>query len=129
MEAKYTVKKSAWAAISAWQVLLFWLIVPLIIMIVKIVAAKSETIEFYENRVVMKSGVLSKKEKQVALSTVLSVSIEQTLWGRIWRYGDVKVNVLGPWDIDTTGVANPKGLKQYLQELIDMRGVGQYITE
>ncbi len=114
----YVAKKSAWSAVTLFRVLLFWLIIPLIIMIVDIIIKKHEIIEFYDDYVVKKSGVLSKKEKRVALIGVVGVSISQTIWGRICNYGDVYIDVVGKWDVNTSQLANPNGLKNYLEPFI-----------
>ena len=49
---------------------------------------------------------------------VLSVSVEQSFWGRIFRYGNVKVDAVGRWDVDMNDVVNPAGLKTYLESRI-----------
>ena len=63
----FVAKKSAWAAVTVLRVLFFWLIIPLIIMIVDIMIKKSERIEFYDDYIIQRSGVLSKKEKRSAM--------------------------------------------------------------
>lgn len=63
-ECEYEAKKSAWSAITVWQILFFWLIIPLIVMAVKIVKIKSVRIYFYEDRVIERSGILSEREWQ-----------------------------------------------------------------
>ena len=114
----YIAKKSAWSAVTLLRVLLFWLIVPLVIMIADIIIKKHEVIEFYDDYVVKKSGVLSKKEKRSALVGVVGVSVSQTIKGRICNYGDVYIDVVGKWDVNTTNITNPNGLKEYLEPLL-----------
>lgn len=114
----YVAKKSAWSAVTLFRVLFFWLIVPLIIMIVDMIIKKHEIIEFYDDYVVKKSGVLSKKEKRVALIGVVGVSVSQTIWGRICNYGDVYIDVVGKWDVNTSQLAKPNELKKYLEPFI-----------
>ena len=63
MKPNYVAKKSAWTAVSIWTILLCWLIVPIIIMIFKIIALKAESIEFYDQKVVQRSGILAKQER------------------------------------------------------------------
>ncbi len=118
MKPDYVATKTAWRAITFWRIVFFWLIIPLIVMIVDIIKLKNERIEFYQNQIVVKSGVLSKKEKKSAFMGVLSVSLSQSLTGRILGYGDVTVDVTGKWDIDTRGVKNPRGLVEYLESRI-----------
>ena len=115
----YVAKKSAWSAVTLFRVLFFWLIVPLIIMIVDIIIKKHEVIEFYDDYFIKKSGVLSKQEERAALIGVIGVSVSQTIWGRICNYGDVYIDFVGgAWDESTSNLANPNGLKNYLEPLI-----------
>ena len=123
MEPNYVVKKSIAASISIWNILFCWLIIPLIVQIVRIVKAANYRIEFYDNKIVTKSGVLSKSEKQTAFSGVNAVSINQPLMGRIFNYGNVRVDVFGKWDVDTQKIKNPKGLKEFLESKLDNSGI------
>lgn len=123
MKPNYVVKKSIAASISIWNILFCWLIIPLIVQIVRIVKAANYRIEFYDNKIVTKSGVLSKNEKQTAFSGVVAVSINQPLMGRIFNYGNVKVDVFGKWDVNTEKVKDPKGLKEFLESKLDNSGI------
>jgi len=118
MKPDFVATKSAWGAVTFWRVALFWLIIPLIVMICHIVQLKHEKIEFYQNQVVVKSGVLSKKQRKSAFLGVLSVSVDQSLFGRMCRYGHVVVDVPGKWDINTTFIKNPNELVDYLESRI-----------
>lgn len=123
----FVAKKSAWAAVTLLRVLFFWLIIPLIIMIIDIMVKKSERIEFYDDYIIQRSGVLSKKEKRSAMVGIMGVSVSQTFGQRIFGYGDVVVDVVGKWNINTNDIANPNALKEYLEPLISkashMQGV------
>ena len=87
-------------------------------MIVKIINIKDETISFYNNKVVQQSGVFSKYEKTNILTRVLSVTVKQTFWGRLFNYGTVKVDVVGEWDINMSGVKDPMGAKAFLETFV-----------
>lgn len=114
----YVASKTAWDAVTPLRILFFWLIIPLIILIVDIVRNKKDKIEFYDKYVIEKSGILSKKEKRSVFAGVYSVSVEQSVWGRIFNYGNVKVDVVGRWDINTYGISHPNELKKYLENYI-----------
>ncbi len=118
VKPNYVMKKSAWSVIRPWHLLLFFLIVPLIIMIVKIINIKDDKILFYNNKVVQQSGVFSKYEKTNILTRVLSVTVKQTFWGRLFNYGTVKVDVVGEWDINMSGVKDPMGAKAFLETFV-----------
>ena len=114
----YTARKSAVAVLSPLCILFFWLVIPLIIQIVRILAAKNDIIEFYDDKIVRKSGILSKNETQSVFMGVYSVSLYQSLFGRMFGYGDLVLDVPGEWDVATTGIKDPKGLKSYLETKI-----------
>ena len=127
MKPNYVAKKLVWGAITFWRVVFFWLIIPLIAMIVGIIAAKNETIEFYDEKVIRKKGIIAKSESQTIFSGVLAVSVQQSVIGRIFNYGDVYMDVQGKWDIDTTMISNPSGLKKYLEDKTVSAGSINYI--
>lgn len=126
----YVMKKSAWSVIRWWHILLSFLIVPLFIMIWKIINIKDESISFYNNKVVIRSGILNKQERTTILTRVLSVTVKQTFWGRIFNYGTVYVDVVGKWDINMRGVKNPMEAKAYLERFVaNGTGMNQMIID
>jgi len=116
--ANYTVKKSVIHSISFWLVILSFLVIPLFIQIWRIIEAKNYSIEFLNNKIITRSGVLNKKEYQTVFMGVYSVSISQSFFGRIFNYGDVRVDCPGKWDVDTIGIKDPQGLKRFLESKI-----------
>ena len=128
MNPNYIAKKSAAPVLSLWLILFFWLIIPLIIQVYRIVSVKSYSLEFYDEKIVVKSGVFSKSESQTVFSGVYSVSISQSFMGRIFGYGDIRVDCPGKWDVDTSGIQDPAGLKHYLESKITASGIQRIIT-
>ena len=129
MQANYVAKKSAWSAVTLGRVLLIWLIIPIFIIIFDIIRLKNETIEFYDERIVTRKGVLSKKVKKTIFTGVVSVSVNQSLFGRIFNYGNVEVDVMGEWDVNTKGIANPHKLEEYLEtKIINKNAFANVVT-
>ncbi len=114
-QPNYVAKHSAWEAVTFWRVVLFFLIIPLIVMIVDIFVKKNDVIEFYDDHIIHRKGILSKTENRSVFTGVFNVSISQSLWQRICGFGDLSVDAPGKWDINTKGIANPNGLKNYLE--------------
>ena len=114
----YVVKKSAWEALTLWRVLLIWTIIPIFIIIGHIIILKKDNIYFYEDRIIEKSGVFSKNETEMAFVGISAVSIHQSLLGRIFNFGDILVDVVGKWNINTKGVKKPKAVKEFLAQYI-----------
>ena len=130
MKPDYVATKTALRAITFWRIVFCWLIIPAIIMVIDIIKLKNDRIEFYEDHIVVKSGVLNKKERKSAFMGVMSVSVNQSLFGRIFGYGDVSVDVTGKWDVDTRGVKDPQGLVRYLENrIVKSSSVRTVITE
>ena len=115
VKPNYVMKKSAWSVIRPWHILLGFLVVPLIIMIINV---KDDKIFFYNNKVVQTSGIFSRYERTNILTQVLSVTVKQTFWGRIFNYGTVYVDVVGKWDINMSGVKDPLKAKAYLERFV-----------
>ena len=128
MEPNFVAKKSAASVLSFWLILFSWLIIPLIIQIARIVSAKSYSIEFYDNKVIVKSGILTRKESQSVFAGVYSVNISQSLFGRLFNYADLLVDCPGRWDIDTHGIKDFKNLKNYLESRITGSGMTRVVT-
>lgn len=118
VKPNYVIRRSGWSVVRPWHILLFFLIIPLIIMIIKIINVKDDTISFYHNKVVHRSGILSKNEKTTILTRVLSVTVKQSFWGRIFNYGTIYVDVVGKWDINMTGIKNPMEAKAFLETFV-----------
>ena len=85
-------------------------------MIIDIISLKCQRVEFYDNHVIIKTGVLARNEKKSVFPAIETVTSRQSLWGRIFNYGDVFVDVVGRWDINLKGICNPSGLKTYLED-------------
>ena len=128
VKPNYVMRKSAWSVIRPWHILLSFLIVPLIIMIVKIIDAKDESISFYNDRVVLKSGIFSRYERTNIMTPVLSATVKQTFFGKIFNYGTVYVDVVGKWDINMSGVKDPLAAKAYLEKFVaNGKGVKPFV--
>ena len=128
MKPNYIAKKSVVPALSFWLILFFWLVIPAIIQIVRILQASSYSIEFYDGTLVVKSGVLNKQETQSVFAGVYAVSVSQTLFGRMCNYGDLKIDCPGKWDVNTYGIKDPKALKAFLEKHITTNGMNNIVV-
>ena len=118
MKPNYVATKSVFSQLSFWKILSCILIIPIFILIFKIIAIKQYRIEFYDDKIIIYSGLINKSKKQSVFMGVTSSSVNQTLFGRIFNYGDVEVDCVGKWDVDTTYIKNPNELDEYLQTKI-----------
>ena len=122
MNPKYVIRKSALPAITPLMLLLFWLIIPTIIMIARAVVLKHHYIELYDGYFIEKKGVLSKSERKVVYQGAYSISLEQSFLGRIFGYGNLYVDAIGHWDINLNGIKDPNGVKAHLENTLVKAG-------
>lgn len=128
MKPNYIAKKSAFSVITFWRIIACILIIPLFVLIGRIIAVKKYQIEFYDDKIIIHSGLLSKKSKQIVFMGVTGTSVNQSLKGRIFNYGDVSVDCVGKWDVDTNGIKRPKELESYLQtKIVNGSAYNQFI--
>ena len=118
MNPLYVAKKSKMASFSILRIIFFWLIVPLILIIVDMVRAGIERVEFYEKNVLQKTGIISKNEKNIVFKGVVSVSVNQSIWGRLFGFGDVYIDLVGKNNMQLEKVKNPYELKKFLETKI-----------
>ncbi len=126
---QYVAKRSVIPHIKLWTVLLFWLVIPLFILIADIIIVKCDTLEFHENKIITKTGVFNKHQTQSLFAGVYSVTVYQSFLGRIFNYGDIKIDCPGKWDVDTTGIKNPHGLRRYLEKRLASTELNNIIYE
>ena len=113
-------------------ILFCWLIVPIFLMIYMIIEAKKFRIEFYKDKVIMHRGFLHTEEQQSILTTIVGVRINRSIAGNIFNYGDVVVDMVGRWDIDTRAIKDPVALKNHLKSIMDQTGaknLNQFIAD
>jgi hypothetical protein len=108
-------RKSILPAFKLWRILTFWLIVPLIMIIVDVVILRSQYVEFYDSFVIKKRGVFNKTEERCMFPKILSCHVYRSFWGRVFNYGDIKVDAIGKWDVDLEGIKRPLFVRKYLE--------------
>ena len=126
--ANYVAKKSAWSEVTFFGIIACILIIPIFILIGKIIIAKKYRIEFYDDKIITYQGVINVRKKQVAFGGVTGVSVNKGLKGRIFNFGDVEVDCVGEWDVDTYGVKDPDKLEEYLQtKIVNIANSNQFV--
>ena len=108
-------RKSILPAFKIWRILTFWLIIPLIMIIVDVVKLKHQYVEFYDSFVIKKKGVFNKTEERCMFPKVFSCHVYRSFWGRVFNYGDIRVDAIGKWDVDLIGIKRPLYVRKYLE--------------
>ena len=81
-----------------------------------IIAIKHITVEFYDSFVIKKWGwwLIGKHEEKCMFPKVLSSHVDQSFWGWLLRYGTIRVDAIGKWDVDLVHVKRPQYVCKYL---------------
>ena len=108
-------RKSLLPAFKFWRILFFWLIIPLIMIIVDVIKLKHEYVEFYSAHVIKKKGVFNKTEEKCMFPKILSCNVSRTFWGRVFNYGDIEIDAIGKWDVDLKNIKRPLYIRKYLE--------------
>lgn len=96
---------------SIWTpILAVWMLYYLIQWICVIIAIRHQYVEFYDDFVIRKSGVFRKRSRRTIFPQLTSVSASK----HILNWGEVIIDVVGPWDVDLTDIARPGALRDYL---------------
>lgn len=114
----YLVSKSAWKAFNLWLILFIWTIIPIFIILIRVWILKNDKTYFYEDRVISKSGILSKHVKDTSFIGISAICVDQSLWGRIFGFGDLHVDVVGKWKVTIKGVKKPMEAREFLMKYI-----------
>ena len=122
----YSTRKSMVPALNPLLVIFFWLIIPTLIIIYNMVKNYCYRIEFYTNYVMVREGWIARKETKFAFNGIVAVSLNQSVMGRLFNYGDVHVDVIGKWDVSTTAIKDPVSLKNFLQTQIRSANVNYF---
>lgn len=128
MQPNFVAKKSVMSELSFWKILSCILIIPIFILVFRIIAVKKFRIEFYDDKIVTYKGLINTSKKQCVFMGVTASSVSQNMFGHIFNYGDVTVDCVGKWDVDTTYIKNPGELDAYLQtKIISASGANQIV--
>lgn len=74
----------------------------------------------------MYRGFFHTEEQQSILTTIVGVRINRSIAGNIFNYGDVVVDMVGRWDIDTRAIKDPVALKNYLESVMTNAGTKNF---
>ncbi|MGM9874293.1 MAG: PH domain-containing protein [Bacilli bacterium] len=99
--------------------LLFFLIVPLFIMIFTILEVKKDKWNLGEEKLIHEWGLFSKNEQIYLVKDITEVAINQSFFGRIFKYGDVSLSIIGKRTMHIGYVKNPEEISNVLRQYIE----------
>ena len=74
-------------------------------------------------RVMVKTGMLSRTTTEMMLTKVESVSVDQTILGRIWGYGSITVRGTGGTPEPFSRIGHPLEFRRQIQQQLDRMGI------
>ena len=104
---------------AIFAVLLF---VPIVWFVMLHIIVKNRYLEFYNDKIIQRWGVLNKNEHSTIFMGVTGTSLRRPFRGRILGYGHVKIDCAGKWDFDALYVKNPYRLVRYLRTKVIQAG-------
>lgn len=68
-------------------------------------------------RVIYKSGIISRQSDEMKISSIETVEIVQSVWGRLLGFGTVKVTGRGVSDLVFRKIADPMDVKRRIESV------------
>lgn len=97
--------------LGMWTVVLAcWTLLFLVAMIWTLVIIRCNYIEFYDDYVIEKKGVIFRNSKKTIFPQIVSVKTRRNILG----YGNVEIDVVGPWDVNLAKLKRPEDVREYL---------------
>ena len=106
-----------WYTVKAVLALVFlaWVLIGFYIFFRMMIRKWTTEIGITSHRLVKKTGFLSLKTAEVALPNIEGVRVNQTILGRIFGYGTVRVEGTGVDSVTTPPIADPVGFVRAIQ--------------
>lgn len=73
-------------------------------------------------RVILKRGIISRQTEEMKLSSIETVEIDQSVFGRLFGYGTVKITGRGISDFMFKGIADPLSVKRQIESVSNPAG-------
>ncbi len=91
------------------------LVVGFIVFLTMMIGKWTTEIGITSHRLVRKTGFISLKTAEVALPNIEGVRVTQTLWGRLFGYGRIRVEGTGDDHIDVPNIDDPVGFRRAIE--------------
>jgi hypothetical protein len=67
-----------------------------------------------DRRVLEKTGIFAARTRSLALSQIESKDVEQSLWGRVFGFGDLLLHGAGGKEVCVRNLADPNGIARII---------------
>jgi uncharacterized membrane protein YdbT with pleckstrin-like domain len=93
----------------------------IVFLLYKIVQRGSTEIAVTNRRVIIKTGMAARRSLEIMLPKVESISVEESVWGRMLGYGTVMIHGTGGTPEPFQRIAHPNEFRQHVQTQIDQQ--------
>jgi len=87
----------------------------IIIFLGRMVRRWTTEIAVTSHRFVEKTGLVSLRTNEIALTNIEGVRVYQGIWGRIWGYGRLRIEGTGIDKVDLPPIADPVGFRRAIE--------------
>jgi uncharacterized membrane protein YdbT with pleckstrin-like domain len=94
--------------------------VGLIVWIVGYVHYKTTELAITNKRIIVKTGFISRKTVEINLGKVVSIEVNQSLWGRVFNFGSLLISGAGISQAPIHAISDPMGFRRAFVEAQDM---------
>ena len=91
-------------------ILLGWILIGIYLFFARMIRRWTTEIVVTNHRLIVKTGLISKNIRELNLSTIEEVKLNQTFWGGLLNYGSLDIRGTGEGNIELPAVDNPKAL-------------------
>ena len=98
-----------------WLVLWILLLITLPIALYEWLRLRTMEYGVTNKRVIFKQGIVSRHTEEMKLGSIETVEINQSVWGRIFGFGDIKVTGKGISDVIFRRIDNPMEVKRQIE--------------
>jgi uncharacterized membrane protein YdbT with pleckstrin-like domain len=67
--------------------------------------------------VIIKTGIISRHTEEMRITSIETVEISQSIWGRIFGFGDVRLTGKGTSDLTLRRIDNPIDVKRRIESI------------
>jgi len=97
----------------------FWIVVSLGLLLIPIyLIQKTNEIAVTNNRIIGKKGIISRDTIDLSLKNIESVDVKQSIFGRIFGFGDISIKGSGGSEKNITALKSPEEFKQAINSAI-----------
>ena len=113
---QYTYDKSFEDLQVGYGVSAFSILIGLLIIFVHLVHLWTTEIAVTTYRFVYKTGLISRNTKEVSLNNIEEVIFQQSVWGRLFGYGQIILRGTGVGVIELPNIDNPLELRRTIED-------------